>query len=138
MKWEIVIQELSSVYMNCPGLQAGITCGDGNQAWYFPIQDSPNSTDRFIWERLSRTSQWFGEYCGLFWDGPSSQRAACSLSTEFAWKYNDNNAHEILTHPDSEYSMWDCCSVQLVSYGKQEDDDDMLTEKSMALIQYDT
>ena len=37
-------------------------------------------------------------------------------------EYIDNNSYEITECPESHYDMWDCCFIQLFSYGKQTDD----------------
>ena len=50
-------------------------------------------------------------------------------------EYIDNNAYEITACPESHYDMWDCCFVQLYSYGTQTDDQ-RATERVLAREAY--
>ena len=39
VKWGNTCEELRNMYMKCLSLQVDIACGDGNQVWYFSLQD---------------------------------------------------------------------------------------------------
>ena len=47
------------------------------------------------------------------------------------WEYVDKNSYEVKSCPESQYNMWDCCFIQLFSYGKlpYDYDDQKATEK---------
>ena len=98
-------------------MQAGIVCGDGNQAWYFrskahrpertdprgethpePLNGLLNTVARFEVSRLNQ-----GQL----------------IVNRVAMAYNDNNAYKVLENPDTDYDTWDCCFIQLFSYGKR-------------------
>ena len=69
-----------------------------HQAHPEPLNGLLNTVARFQVSRLNRGQ-------------PLFHRAAT--------EYIDNNADDILENPDSDYEMWDCCCVQVVSYGKR-------------------
>ena len=117
IQWDIACKELRAMYKTCLALQSDIVCEDGNQAWYFrskahkaertdapgethpePLNVLLNTVARFEVSRLNQGQPVYGPV---------------------AMEYVDNNAYEILENPEgADYDMWDCCVVQLVSYGK--------------------
>ena len=52
--------------------------------------------------------------------------------------YVDNNAYEIKANPEAAaYDMWDCCFIQLFSYGKpNQQNPDRLSERSRLKKEY--
>ena len=120
--------------LRCISLQVDIVCGDANQAWYFrskthktertdplgnlqpdPLNGLVNTVARFEVSRVNKGRPLFERVC---------------------MEYMDNNADEITTCPESHYDMWDCCFVQLFSYGKQTDDR-RATERALTRDAYD-
>ena len=105
------------MYKTCLALQVDIVCGDGNQAGYFrskahkaertdptceahpePLNGLLNTVARFEVSRLK-----YGQH--------AFDRAAMACA--------DNNAYETRANPEAADSdMWDCCCIQLFSYGK--------------------
>ena len=56
-----------------------------------------------------------------------------------AMEYVDNNAYEIKANPEAvDYDMWDCCSIQLFSFGKpNQQNPDRFSERTRLKREYD-
>jgi len=120
VKWSKTCDELRSMYMTCLAQQVDIICGYANQAWASvqkthktditysksnvhpePLNGLVNPVAHFEVARLNRGQPLYHSVC---------------------MEYIDNNAYEITACHESHYDMWDCCFIQLFSYGKQTDD----------------
>ena len=53
-------------------------------------------------------------------------------------EYVDNNSYEVKSCPETQYNMWDCCFIQLFSYGKlpYDFDDQRAPERNIARASY--
>ena len=129
--------ELRGMYLQCLAHKVDIVCGDGNQSWYFrskthkaertdalgnghpePLNGLVNTVARFEVSRYNK---------GL----PLYDRACMA--------YVDNKSYEVKSCPESQYNMWDCCFIQLFSYGKLPYDyaDQRATERNISRALYE-
>ena len=104
------------MYLQCLSHKVDIVCGDDNQSWCFrskthktertyalgnchpePLIGLINTVARLKFPVFDKGQPLFDRVC---------------------MEYVDNNAYAVKSCPESQYNMWDCCFIQIFSYGK--------------------
>ena len=102
--------------LQCLSHQVDIVCGDGNQSWYFRSKthkaERTDALGSCHPERLNGLVNTVARF------EVSRYNKGLPLYDRVCMKHVDNNSYEVKYCPESQYNMWDCCCVQLFSYGK--------------------